>query len=423
MAKKLLVIGAGPKAMALAAKATALAAAGYSVPEVTIIERNGYAANWVGRHGYTDGEQPLGTPPDKDVGFPYLPTFGDKVIDIMLANYSWGAFLCSNAGGVGEWVDRGRHHPSHREWGAYLSWVASKVNARYLEAEVESADISGEMWRVRCRTKTGTTFEVYSDGLVVTGPGEPLQVRRQQNHHTIFDGKSFWLNLDKFNSLDDESSVCVIGSGETAASVVVELVNRFRSTNPPAIHLINRQGTIFSRGEGFLENTIFTDPSNWNALKEDDRRKIIGRTDRGVFSLSSLSTINKARNVLPLTAEVTDIYIEKDNKLGGEEMPHVLGDYNGEWLIVPVNYVVVAIGFDPWSFTGLLTPLYRDRLNDIEMRKKVIPAITYDLCAPSAIVPAKLHVPMLAGLAQGPGFPNLSCLGTLADRILKSYLV
>jgi len=25
---------------------------------------------------------------------------------------------------------------------------------------------------------------------------------------------------------------------------------------------------------------------------------------------------------------------------------------------------------------------------------------------------------MLAGIAQGPGFPNLSCLGLLADRIL-----
>ena len=29
---------------------------------------------------------------------------------------------------------------------------------------------------------------------------------------------------------------------------------------------------------------------------------------------------------------------------------------------------------------------------------------------------------MLAGLAQGPGFPNLSCLGTLSDRILDRYV-
>jgi mycobactin lysine-N-oxygenase len=32
-----------------------------------------------------------------------------------------------------------------------------------------------------------------------------------------------------------------------------------------------------------------------------------------------------------------------------------------------------------------------------------------------------LHLPVLAGLAQGPGFPNLSCLGLLSDRVLRRY--
>jgi mycobactin lysine-N-oxygenase len=33
-----------------------------------------------------------------------------------------------------------------------------------------------------------------------------------------------------------------------------------------------------------------------------------------------------------------------------------------------------------------------------------------------------LHLPVLAGPAQGPGFSNLSCLGLLADRVLQPYL-
>jgi mycobactin lysine-N-oxygenase len=33
-----------------------------------------------------------------------------------------------------------------------------------------------------------------------------------------------------------------------------------------------------------------------------------------------------------------------------------------------------------------------------------------------------LHLPLAAGLAQGPGFPNLSCLGLLSDRILRRYV-
>jgi mycobactin lysine-N-oxygenase len=34
-----------------------------------------------------------------------------------------------------------------------------------------------------------------------------------------------------------------------------------------------------------------------------------------------------------------------------------------------------------------------------------------------------LHLPMLAGIAQGPGFPNLNRPGLLADRILTPYIM
>jgi mycobactin lysine-N-oxygenase len=33
-----------------------------------------------------------------------------------------------------------------------------------------------------------------------------------------------------------------------------------------------------------------------------------------------------------------------------------------------------------------------------------------------------LFLPNLAGLNQGPGFPNLSCLGLLSDRVLGAEL-
>jgi mycobactin lysine-N-oxygenase len=43
-------------------------------------------------------------------------------------------------------------------------------------------------------------------------------------------------------------------------------------------------------------------------------------------------------------------------------------------------------------------------------------SIGHDL-AVNAVFP-KLFLPNLAALTQGPGFPNLSCLGLLSDRIL-----
>jgi mycobactin lysine-N-oxygenase len=39
-----------------------------------------------------------------------------------------------------------------------------------------------------------------------------------------------------------------------------------------------------------------------------------------------------------------------------------------------------------------------------------------------ADVTPKLFLPGLSGLTQGPGFPNLSCLGLLSDRVLGADL-
>src|SRR6185503_10373368 len=80
--KVLAVIGAGPKGVAIAVKLEALRRAGFSVPRLVLIDRQGVAANWSGGQGYTDGQMPLSTPPEKDLGFPYLPNWGKRSADV-----------------------------------------------------------------------------------------------------------------------------------------------------------------------------------------------------------------------------------------------------------------------------------------------------------------------------------------------------
>src|SRR5260370_35162141 len=75
-----LVLGAGPKAVAIAAKRHMLAKLGYRVPHVRVIDRKGVATHWSGEAGFTDGHQFLGPRPGKHMGFPYLsPCRGDEV--------------------------------------------------------------------------------------------------------------------------------------------------------------------------------------------------------------------------------------------------------------------------------------------------------------------------------------------------------
>src|SRR5690242_609813 len=70
----LLIIGAGPKGIALAAKRAALLRVGLSAPRIVIVDYKGVVANWSGQFGFTDGRQLLGTRPEKDIGFPYAST-------------------------------------------------------------------------------------------------------------------------------------------------------------------------------------------------------------------------------------------------------------------------------------------------------------------------------------------------------------
>jgi mycobactin lysine-N-oxygenase len=83
---------------------------------------------------------------------------------------------------------------------------------------------------------------------------------------------------------------------------------------------------------------------------------------------------------------------------------------------IAYDLVVVAVGFDARWFYRLLGPRAQRRLDGIDAEHR----IDVDLSI-AGFSPA-IHLPLLAGLAQGPGFPNLSCLGLLSDRVLRHYL-
>ena len=111
-----MVVGAGPKGVAIAAKARALAAVGLSAPRVVLVDRGEVAGNWSGRQGYTSGLLPLGTPAEKDVGYPYAANWGDASADVVaaMAEYSWQRHLIRH-GVYSDWVDSGRIRPAHRQ--------------------------------------------------------------------------------------------------------------------------------------------------------------------------------------------------------------------------------------------------------------------------------------------------------------------
>ncbi len=403
----LAVVGAGPKGIAIAAKARALAAAGLAAPRVVLVERSAVAGNWTGQQGYTNGWLPLGTPPEKDVGFPYAASWGasSPAVTAAMADYSWQRHLISH-GTYADWVDRGRLRPTHREWSSYLAEVAEKAEAEILAGEVTGLAIDGDQWRLA----VGKREPLRADGVVFTGAGPSISVPGQpERHPRVFDGRSYWL-AERALEPDVAQSACVIGSGETASSVVISLLTRLpeRST----VDVLASRGFLYSRGESYEENRYFSDPGDWPALAASHRREFLERTDRGVVSQQAEAVLNQSRGFRALAGRAVEID-------AGERQVVVTIEYGRDRERVAYDLVVVAIGFEARWFEGLLDAEARRRLTSGLAGAELEDRIDLDLSIAGLSPP--LHLPLLAGLAQGPGFPNLSCLGLLSDRVLRRY--
>lgn len=417
--KRLAVVGCGPKALAIAAKADVLRELGIANIEIVIFEKNEVAANWTGIAGFTDGAQTLGTPPQKDVGFPYRSDWGFDVDRLMLS-YSWQAYLIES-GRYGSWVDRGRGQPVHRDWGAYLSWVSERVSASVEIGEV--VRVKPLKGKVRL-TLDDTALEKRAlefDGIVFTGPGRPMKIHDDPKHkwnEYIVNGRNFWQRIAIFSAMSG-GDVALVGSGETAASIVVALMKVAPQVD---VHIINRHGTLYTRGESYHENKFFTDPRGWEDLDIVDREEFMRRTDRGVFSVAAKQEIDQSSNIHLLTGNVVKI-----RKRGGKVevgVQRVGPDREYRMFSYTYDRVIVAIGFDPFTPFSV----FPDHLTPQSYLKTVRYGIDEHLRIPPFETKsdesdgANIHMPMLAGLAQGPGFPNLSSLGLLSDRILSAYV-
>ncbi|KKW64684.1 NADPH-dependent L-lysine N(6)-monooxygenase MbtG [Mycolicibacterium elephantis] len=408
----LVVIGAGAKAVAVAAKAAVLREMGIAAPHVVAVERTAVAANWQADGGWTDGQHRLGTSPEKDVGFPYRSSLVPRrnaELDERMTRYSWQSYLIGT-GQFAEWVDRGRPAPTHKKWSQYLRWVADNIDMNVIFGEVQQISVDsgadGQRWAVHTPEQT-----VHGDGLMITGPGQPERSVLPGNPRVLSIAE-FWHRAAQYELIAAER-VAVVGGGETAASMLNELFRHRVST----ITVISPQVTLFTRGEGFFENTLFSDPTGWTGLTLDERRDALTRTDRGVFSARVQEALLSDDRIRHLRGRVAHA-VARDGRirltLSTNQGAECLETVHGFDLVIDGSgadaaWFIPLLGQDALDLLelGLGGPLSCDTLQE---------AIDHDLAV--ANVTPKLFLPGLSGLTQGPGFPNLSCLGLLSDRIL-----
>lgn len=449
----ILVLGAGPKACSIWAKHKSLCEEGLQLSPITIFEKDRVASNWAGATGYTDGLQFLVSPSEQDLGFPYSdsvfgPDLSNRLTQRMF-KYSWQNYLLT-VGGYPEWIAQDRPRAPHYQFRDYLDWVANASEMHPAKTEIVQISVNAQnLWELRNETSECSAPGV---GLVITGNGKPRILKGQPPHHgRIFDGESFWPNRNKFDDVEF-ARIAVIGAGETAAAIACNILAHIEKRSNSVIELICKQYSYFTRAEVSKDILYFSDPSAWSSLREGRRFSIMRRADRGVVSAGIKRRLEESDFVEYTTADADAIAVTDSDEL-------LLSlKYGGETEQVPYHYVIVATGFDSMWFFELfdgktkirlidcvldqMTDKQREELKTIlnqspdasswlaalettEARRffeRSVERLIEDDLSLRKFVP-KLHIPMLAGLSQGPGFPNLNCLGLLSDRILKSYLI
>jgi mycobactin lysine-N-oxygenase len=408
MSATLAIIGAGAKAVAVAAKAAVLREMGVEVADIVAIERSEVAANWRAGGGWTDGRQRLGTSPEKDVGFPYRSTMvagRNAELDERMMRFSWQSYLVATDQFVG-WIDRGRPAPTHDTWAGYLRWVADEVALKVVRGEVVQISVDGPRWVLHTRESS-----LFADTVMVTGPGQPERSMLSGDPRVLSIAQ-FWQRAGQHDRIVAEN-VAVIGGGETAASILNELFHHRVS----AITVISPQATLFTRGEGFFENSLFSDPTGWRSLTQAERRDCIARTDRGVFSARVQESLLADERVKHQRGRVARV-VNSDNRI----WITLCTDNCGEPLqtLHRFDLVIDGSGADPLWFLPLMSPAALDLLQlgagGPLTGERLEESIGHDLAVVG--VTPKLVLPNLSGVNEGPGFPNLSCLGLLSDRVL-----
>jgi mycobactin lysine-N-oxygenase len=422
----LLVVGAGAKAAALAAKVHALNTLGLGPLTLRIVEATELAASWSGRNGMTSGEEPLAISPIKDVGFPYqsYEAFGEAgdEIDRTVMPFSWQRYLIGERG-YARWVNAGSPAVQHREYGQYLAWVLSHATegVTLVSSRVTQVSLAAgaELWKVDVAGPAGPR-RYGCRALVLTGPG----VHRHLPHDPGAAARVFHCDSKRTELAcippGGSSEIAIVGGGESALSCVAFL----RAFRPQARLTIYTPTLPLSRGESFLENRVFSNPDDvaWSSLDLQTRRDFVKHCDRGVFDPGSLAERAYDEQCRFVTARVDNVTAVD----GGERVrvEHSLGEEHGS---ERYDYLVNCTGFDLLEqLRGLFPPALRaeieSRAGPLWDRPPEVEVPIGRFLELEGIRP-RLHIPGLGALTQGPGFANLGCLGLLANRVLEPLVL
>lgn len=427
------VIGGGPKAVALLARAWALASAGDNHVTVRVFEKNAIGASWLGSDGYTDGNEPLCTPAERDLGFPYLSSRPD-IDRLVYERFSWASFLVDRQE-YADWVARGRLPPSHSTFAEYLVWAADRAGSPIEIAEVTGLEwlTDQKKWQITYTVDARASTELY-DGVVVTGAApyvETLADASAKPH--VFNARNFWdqatleaIQKTLLESWDagESPQVALIGSGGAAANIAAFLSRKLGGNFP--IRVFGSKPTLYARCANYFEDPVFLSDRYWKTLPDTAKAEFINRLNSGTVWGRVIDQLGANRRIEYEFMRVGQVTLDKDTR---QTQLCIVSKGSNTPSDFRARIAIEAQSFDPAWFIRLLAAGLNPSFNKDarEAAKEISRAVGPDLSISFSPIggegvpfPPRLHVPNLGAMIS-PGAPNLLTLGWLADRIISSY--
>lgn len=408
----LLCIGAGPKTISVFAKVASLKDNLRQNLRIMAVESNCVAGNWLPSGGMTNGYQRLGTRPEKDLVYPMLCNV--EVVDSetlrRCEEYTWKSFLMAKDI-YSNWIDMGMPRPTHLEWSKYLDWALNKAigaasrNLLLVQATVERVTPVDDGWHVKMTSKIGQSREIHARSVLITGPGDQKPLSTDGAELMLRDG---WRHLSEIAKV---RSLLVVGAGESAGTFVQALLDKAGAD----LKIVIAAASGFRvRQEGFAENRFFSDASRhgWLRMSEDERRKFVSTSDTGVCSREVHDRVRSDSRVSITSGRVSAI------KWEDHRHQHVAVSMFGSHEELIFDTAVNCTGFDQTRQVMRLCGNLPELVAALGGQASL--SVDESFCVRG--LSSCLIVPGLATLSQGPGYANLSCLGTVSDVVVHKVL-